>query len=532
MNEAEGETKSRVERAFETTFKLLFGECNVTLDDLAPYLVRGHYQVAQARKSAISGKAVVVSTSRYPAEAKYISQDEIDFARRQPPISINEIKDIDSIISAFGERFTYAGNKSFGNCAYVEESDNCTDSFYIYKSHTMIGSKYAAYSSYARDGSECAFGSSVFLNGKHVIRFTGGHNVSRIFESYFILNSADIFASIYCLGCSEMMFSFNQRNRKCCIGNIELPRDRYLSLKGKLVEDSRHYIEKHKSFPSIFNTPAPTREEVAKIHVPIQPKPEADMAPIEKEFEEATRLILGVPLSPLKKFKKFLMGNVEEIKKTKSPFGNDVLYSRYFWAQNAPKERMITTGEAQDAAKARIDERALEDASLGKMLSAITAIAYYPVQFEEGQSRNGIECEMMYYSSDCYRISDPTYSKKCAYCTHVTNCEAVFGSGILMTDSSFSLRCNDCMKVSLCMDMDGCKSCHRCMFCHNCEGLSDCMFCFNVKNLKYAVGNVEVGREEYMRIRQKVVDELLARLQKTGDIGIGICSIGARKSSQ
>jgi hypothetical protein len=55
------------------------------------------------------------------------------------------------------------------------------------------------------------------------------------------------------------------------------------------------------------------------------------------------------------------------------------------------------------------------------------------------------------------------------------------------------------------------------------------MFCFNAKNLKYAIGNVEVGRGEYMRIRQKVVAELLARLEKTGDIGIDICSIGARK---
>ena len=55
------------------------------------------------------------------------------------------------------------------------------------------------------------------------------------------------------------------------------------------------------------------------------------------------------------------------------------------------------------------------------------------------------------------------------------------------------------------------------------------MFCFNAKNLKYAVGNVGVGREEYMRIRQKVVAELLSRLEKTRDIGIDIYSIGAKR---
>jgi hypothetical protein len=54
------------------------------------------------------------------------------------------------------------------------------------------------------------------------------------------------------------------------------------------------------------------------------------------------------------------------------------------------------------------------------------------------------------------------------------------------------------------------------MFCHNCENLQNSMFCFNTKNKNYAIGNVEVGREEYMRIKKMVLDEVNAELDKTG----------------
>jgi hypothetical protein len=335
-----------------------------------------------------------------------------------------------------------------------------------------------------------------------------------------------MFFCLYCLGCSDCMFCFNQRNRRHCIGNAELARDRYAALKKKLVDESREYIEKHKSFHSIFDFPPPTKEEIAAIGVPAQPRENADLAPVEAGFEAATKLVLGVPLSPIKKYEKFLTGRVEGIGKAKSPFGNDVFHSRYFWAANAPKERMITSEEGMEAAKARIKESELEGADLERLLAALSAIAFYPVQFREGNNRNNSECPIMYHSTDCYRISDATYSKKCAYDIHATNCEAVFGSGILMTDSSFSLRCHDCVKVGACMDMDSCKNCFRCLFCHNCEGLSDCMFCFNAKNLKYAIGNAELGREKFMEMKKKVLEWLVAELEEKKGLRYGIYNIG------
>src|SRR3989344_4837588 len=113
-----------IEKAFQTTFKLIFGECNLKLDDLADYLYRWHYPVIK-RKSAVSGKDVLVSSDFYREDAKFISNEEIDFGKKSEPLGINEVKDLDSIIEAIRERdlVYYSGNKNFGNSSNLYDVD-------------------------------------------------------------------------------------------------------------------------------------------------------------------------------------------------------------------------------------------------------------------------------------------------------------------------------------------------------------------------------------------------------------------------
>ena len=41
------------------------------------------------------------------------------------------------------------------------------------------------------------------------------------------------------------------------------------------------------------------------------------------------------------------------------------------------------------------------------------------------------------------------------------------------------------------------------------------MFCFNIKGKSYAIGNVEVGKEEYGRIRKLLLADIHSRLEKS-----------------
>ncbi|MFH0817566.1 MAG: hypothetical protein V1909_02930, partial [Candidatus Micrarchaeota archaeon] len=246
-------------------------------------------------------------------------------------------------------------------------------------------------------------------------------------------------------------------------------------------------------------------------------------------FASTSKLILGNELRPIKKYEKFLTRYIDKVTTRRSPFGNDVSYGRYFWAANAPKERIVTSVEGAETGKVHIKPEDAEGLDLEKIIQLLPRIAYYSVQFEEGENINLIETLHKYSSSNTYQVGDATFSKKCAYCTHVQNCDNVFGSGVLIVGSTYSIRCYDCVNVTMCMDLDSCKNCHRCMFCHNCEGLSDCMFCFNAKSLHYAIGNVEVGKEQYEKVKKMVLGELVKRIEKDGDIGFDICSLGSEK---
>ena len=75
--------------------------------------------------------------------------------------------------------------------------------------------------------------------------------------------------------------------------------------------------------------------------------------------------------------------------------------------------------------------------------------------------------------------------------------------------------------------MSDCNNCRDSYFCYNSENLSDCMFCFNAKAKSYAIGNVEVGREKYMKIKGIILDEIVKRLEKDKKLDINIYNLNS-----
>ncbi len=512
-----------VNSAWKSTCSLLLGGEIGDIDEYKEYLCDRQYVPYTEGKSVISGKKVVIGATRYGENPKVISQNEIDYHKKLT-LNINEIKDIDSLMESLKDRFHYAGNKIFGNSKFYEDVDNCSDSFYTYKSHTVFSSKYVGYSIFIREGSEYVFGCGPLMNCKHVIRGLGAEKLQRCFEFCNMALCSDMYYTSDCIGCSECMFTFNQRSKRYCIGNLELSPDKYRQIKKKLLGELREYLKKNKSLPSLFDFHSVP--DISGVNAPEIPPETADLKPVEEAFRDATNLVFGVKLGPIDKYAKFLRENIEPVRKGKTPFGNDIFYSDYYWSKHIPEHRMIHHREAVEASKLKISIEEDEEIDLKKILDKVSAVAFYPVTFVEGDSKNCLEVPMQYMAVDSYHMSDCTRSKKCSCNIHCQNCDSVFGSGILMVHSSFCIRCQDCYKNNACLEMDSCKSCTRSMFCHNCENLQDSMFCFNTKNKKYAVGNVEIGREKYMEIRAMVLKELLNRLEEKGTFGFDVCNLG------
>ncbi len=237
-----------INETFMSACQVLFGQPIGELAEFAPYLREMVDQPAQAA-SNLSGKKVYLSRP-YSKEAKFI--DVAEATGKPSTLSINDIKDIDSVLSALPEKLSYCGNKNLGTSVGVVESDMCNDSFDVISSQNVISSKHVAYSNGVRQ-SEGVFGCQ--LGGE--VQFSMHSQVfffsRRCFDAYLCFHSSDVYCSFNCRNCQEAMFSFNQSSKRHMIGNLEISKEKYLPLKRKLAEEIAGVLKTKKSFPSVFD---------------------------------------------------------------------------------------------------------------------------------------------------------------------------------------------------------------------------------------------------------------------------------------
>ncbi len=484
-------------------------------------------------KSSISGKQVAFGMPDYPAGSKRMSFGEVDFGRKYPSLGIDEIKDIDSLFQAVSDRAYYTGNIVLGNSKYVEKSTNVSDSFYVYGSSRVVDSKYLAYSSMARE-CECVFGTAAPGESKYLIRCSDTYRAQRCLEGWMVATTTDSYYVFDLNYCSNCMFSFNLRNAKYCIGNAQLDRSKYLSVKAALLGQMRDELKSRRRLPSLLEIVgaekpdyAPAKAALSSLRPPTAQK--GDMAPVESAFSQTSKLLLGVELKGISGYSAWLSGHLELGKQVKSAISNSDIfqgaYARYF---EVPEARIVREDEALALAaklKCAFDPATVSLDNAGEL---VRGIAYMSLEIRDGANKNIINCMAYANSSNCYFCVPCVHAKDSAYNFWLRSAESIFGSSVVF-DSSFCIHCYQSVKLTRCFEMDSCRNCSGSYFCHNCENVHDSMFCFNVKNLKYAIGNVEFQREEYMSVKKKVLDEIALGLEREKTFPISIYNIGTGK---
>ena len=138
----------KINMDFKSTCRLLFGQEIGELEEFAPYLSETNWPYVLG-KSCVSGKQVLLSGPHYKKDARFASYEEIPLLKFQP-VSINDIKDIDSLFAAAGEHAVYCGNKVFGKNLGVSLADNVVDGIEMHNTHDVYQSKCVAYCSVGR----------------------------------------------------------------------------------------------------------------------------------------------------------------------------------------------------------------------------------------------------------------------------------------------------------------------------------------------------------------------------------------------
>ena len=474
-----------------------------------------------------NGQQAMYQFENFQPDARKIDFGSVDFMKKYPPLSANEMKDIDSIAHALGERAAYAGNISLGNSPVVEASTNVIDSSFVYQSAGVSESSYIAYATDTRL-SKMIFGADQNAQSEHLIASFINRKANRCLEAWAGDEISDVYYSSYCIGCTDCMFSFNLVGKSHCIGNCQLSREKYAEVKRRLLEQLAGELATKKKLPSLRDFVPPLATKPTMRFAP-KPKEKQDIARIEQEFSKTSKLVLGTELKGIDKYANWLSRNIYEVKKAKSALsGGEIYTSRLLFAELAPKDRLIGADEAPEAGEQlKLTEYEAAALDIGNAREKLGKLAFFCCERKIGTNTNNINVPIQINSSNCYSVSNIPFGKDCAFCTWPRNSEHCYGSARTFM-CSFVIRCFNSLKLSRCLECDCSRDCTGAYFCHNCENVHDSMFCFNAKNLRYAIGNAEVGREAFERAKKMLLSEIAASLEKTHDYKRSIYNISGK----
>ncbi len=253
------------------------------------------------------------------------------------------------------------------------------------------------------------------------------------------------------------------------------------------------------------------------------------MEELEKSFKSLTKVLLGKELGGLHAYANWLEENVRMSTEQKSVVSGKPIYLPYFSFFQATKSRLVNLEESGELSKKHLDEKDvgnLTPSNAQKMLAPIST--YCPI-VGHGQTMNVEKTSLYGESSFCYLADGAVKSKYCAYCLWPRESEHVYGCDFIFS-SRFCLKCYKSENLTRCFEVSHSNSCSDCYFCHNCDNLQECMFCFNTKSLRYAIANVEIGREEYIRIKKIVLEEIVSRIEANRRFEYNIFNVGCLKS--
>jgi hypothetical protein len=491
------------------------------------------YQYCGPRSARESekGEEVILSLPHHSPNSRFIAHKDVDFGKKPPLLSINEIKDIDSIVESLRERFLYTGSIVLGNSRHVADSTNIIDSFYVVHSERIAHSKHIGYCSFCTYG-ECVFGSNGFGSSSFIIKCNGASNCTRSFELHKCDFSSGCYYSHGLSGCTDCMFCFHLKGRRASIGNLQLSASKYREAKSKLLSELREMLQKEKSAPTLLEIAGNEKPSLPPILQSLEGKVgrgTGDKSAAEKGFAKATKLLFGEELSPMGRYGKWLARHTTGQRKARScASGLPVLLPGYSNFLLFPKNRLLTLDEAELAVpRLAVSEKFLDGISIENAPSAIGEIAYFCPDWQVGECRNNPGCPLNVDSSDCCNSILNVESKACAYSYLPRESESIFGVNETR-ESSFSINCYHSGRIRRSFEIDASNDCSDSYFLHNCENTHSSMFCFNAKNLKNAIGNSPLPREAYLKIRDKVKAELLEKIKENKGLPFGIFTLFSR----
>jgi hypothetical protein len=125
----------------------------------------------------------------------------------------------------------------------------------------------------------------------------------------------------------------------------------------------------------------------------------------------------------------------------------------------------------------------------------------------QGRTSDAVDCTGIENCISMLGCHTCNSSEGLAYCSHARECRDLFGC-VMIGESEYCIRCASSWRAKRCLESSYVIESSDVLFSHHMQGCSDCMFCFNLKGKSNCIANIQLGRDEYARAKEKLLSEL------------------------
>ena len=238
---------------------------------------------------------------------------------------------------------------------------------------------------------------------------------------------------------------------------------------------------------------------------------------INQAWKETCHIVLGDEIGELKQYEEYLFKYLEPVlPKTSAISGKPVNISRPSFC---PKAKFISNDEmSQYDAKIRrmpLDINQIKD--LDSILAAIGPQFYYAGNQVTGNSADVNGSDSIIDSQVVYKSSEIWGGKYVACSSMGRLDEFIFGvnwSG----EAKYLISCYQTFRQQRCFQTNITFESSDCYYTSNLWGCTDCLFTFNQRNQRHLVGNLALPKDEYLKVKAQLLEQIRSELQNKKNI--------------
>ncbi len=241
---------------------------------------------------------------------------------------------------------------------------------------------------------------------------------------------------------------------------------------------------------------------------------------LNKAWKSTTAVLFGSPMGELSEYEPYLKGaaigqTVESCFSGKKLWVVSEQYDRKarFFDYNLEQ-----AGFAEIAARP-FDINRIKD--MDSLVETLKERFVYSGNKTLGNSSNVEHSDAVVDSNCILNSSIVVRSEYVAYSYLMRENRHTFGS-TSSGQSSHIVRCFYNNSLNRCFECSASIGCSDCYFSYNLRNCTDCLFTFNVWAKRYLVGNVQLGRDDYFRLKAKLVGEIAGELNSKKQFGLSI----------